>query len=117
MAFYSNQRLLGDHVPYAIEAWPEGNQRHLSAESGLYNRIITEGMFGIRPVGFNSFTLTPRLPAAWDSMKLRNIKSFSSTFDIEVNRAGSKIVVKVTSGNKTICNKSVKEGSAIAILL
>lgn len=28
---YSVRRLLGDHVPYAVEAWPEGNQRHLSA--------------------------------------------------------------------------------------
>lgn len=44
LKFYSNQRLLGDHVPYAIEAWPEGSQRHLSAESGLYGRIITEGI-------------------------------------------------------------------------
>ena len=39
---YSKTRLLGEHVPYAIEAWPEGEQRHLSAESGLYGRIITE---------------------------------------------------------------------------
>lgn len=59
---YSETRLLGNHVPYAIEAWPEGNQRHLSAESGLYGRIITEGLFGIRPVGFKAFTLTPHLP-------------------------------------------------------
>lgn len=59
---YSKTRLLGEHVPYAIEAWPEGEQRHLSAESGLYGRIITEGLFGIRPIGFKSFTLTPRLP-------------------------------------------------------
>ena len=51
LEYYSNQRLLGEHVPYAIEAWPEGNQRHLSAESGLYARIITEGMIGIRPTG------------------------------------------------------------------
>lgn len=62
LRFYSSQRLLGEHVPYAIEAWPEGNQRHLSAESGLYCRIITEGMFGIRPTGLNSFVLLP--PAA-----------------------------------------------------
>ena len=27
LKFYSNRRLLGDHVPYAIEAWPEGSQR------------------------------------------------------------------------------------------
>ena len=42
LKYYSNRRLLGDHVPYPVEAYPEGNQRHLSAESGLYCRIITE---------------------------------------------------------------------------
>ena len=46
---YSQRRLLGDHVPYPIEAWPEGSQRHLSAESGLYCRIITEAPYpGVR---------------------------------------------------------------------
>ena len=62
MKHYSGTRLLGNHVPYPVEAWPEGGQRHLSAESGLYGRIITEGIFGIRPTGLHSFTLTPRLP-------------------------------------------------------
>lgn len=57
---YSQRRLLGDHVPYPIEAWPEGSQRHLSAESGLYCRIITEGLFGIRPTGCGRST--SRLP-------------------------------------------------------
>lgn len=51
LRYYSRNRLLGEHVPYPIEAWPEGNQRHLSAESGLYCRIFTEGLFGIRPTG------------------------------------------------------------------
>ena len=37
----------GEHVPYPVEAWPEGNQRHLSAESALYCRIFTEGLFGL----------------------------------------------------------------------
>ena len=58
LKYYSARRLLGDHVPYAIEAWPEGSQRHLSAESGLYCRIITEGLFGMKPTGFRSFNLT-----------------------------------------------------------
>jgi hypothetical protein len=57
LKYYSQRRLLGEHVPYAVEAYPEGNQRHLSAESGLYCRIFTEGMFGIRPTGFNSSTV------------------------------------------------------------
>lgn len=83
---YSKTRLLGNHVPYAIEAWPEGNQRHLSAESGLYGRIITEGLFGIRPIGFNRFLLTPHLPDKWEFMHLRKIHAFGSVFDIEVKK-------------------------------
>ena len=85
LKFYSGQRLLGEHVPYAIEAWPEGNQRHLSAESGLYCRIITEGLFGIRPTGFKSFVLTPRLPAEWNQMSLHKIQAFGSTSNEEPN--------------------------------
>ena len=85
---YSARRLLGDHVPYPIEAWPEGSQRHLSAESGLYCRIVTEGLFGIRPTGLRSFDMTPRLPAAWPEMSLRRIRAFGSTFDLSVARLG-----------------------------
>ena len=93
---YSARRLLGDHVPYPIEAWPEGSQRHLSAESGLYARVVTEGMFGIRPTGFRSFRLTPRLAAAWPRMALRHIRAFGGDFDICVRRLdGNKLEVRV----------------------
>jgi hypothetical protein len=68
LKFYSKQRLLGEHVPYAIEAWPEGSQRHLSAESGLYCRIITEGLFGIRPVGLRSFNEPFRMTSRCSSI-------------------------------------------------
>lgn len=96
---YSKTRLLGEHVPYAIEAWPEGEQRHLSAESGLYGRIITEGLFGIRPIGFKSFTLTPRLPQKWNKMALHHVRAFGADFDIEVKRLSSgKLQVMVSEG-------------------
>lgn len=99
---YSDTRLLGEHVPYPIEAWPEGGQRHLSAESGLYARIITEGLFGIRPTGLRSFQLTPRLPREWNYMNLRDIRAFGTEMDIEVKRLDSgKIEVKVING-KTV---------------
>lgn len=117
LKFYSAQRLLGEHVPYAIEAWPEGNQRHLSAESGLYCRIITEGMFGIRPTGFRSFTMTPRLPAEWDHISLKSIRAFGSDFDISVVRDGEKLVVSVTSGEKVILKKNIKEGQTLTVSL
>lgn len=117
LKFYSSQRLLGDHVPYAIEAWPEGSQRHLSAESGLYCRIITEGMFGIRPTGLKSFTFTPRLPSEWNSMNLRKVKAFNTTFDIEVLRENGKQLVTVKSEGKTLLHKAIKEGEIVSVKL
>lgn len=114
---YSATRLLGEHVPYAIEAWPEGGQRHLSAESGLYGRIITEGMFGIRPVGFKEFIATPQLPQAWNEMRLRNICAFGTTFDMEVNRlANGKLQVSVWQKGKKK-TYTVKDGNSINIKL
>ena len=100
--FYSAKRLLGDHVPYPVEAWPEGNQRHLSAESGLYCRVVTEGLFDIDPLGFNKFNLKPILPEGWKYMSLKRIKAFGSDFNIDVQKAGkaTKILITDISGKK-----------------
>lgn len=117
LSYYSRARLLGDHVPYAIEAWPEGAQRHLSAESGLYCRILTEGVFGIRPTGLRSFTMTPRLPAAWDHMNLRNVRAFGSAFDIEVRRAAKGLDVTVTQEGKTLVRKTIRAGQSLGVKL
>jgi hypothetical protein len=110
--YYSNRRLLGDHVPYPVEAFPEGGQRHLSAESGLYCRIFTEGLFGIRPVGLTSFTITPQLPEEWDFMKLKNVHGFGKEYDIEVSRVSEKIRLQVKNGDLVIFNKIVDNGSS-----
>jgi len=116
LKFYSNQRLLGEHVPYAIEAWPEGGQRHLSAESGLYCRIITEGLFGIRPVGLRSFTITPRLPKDWDVMSLRNIYAFGDRqLDVYVHKHTKGIKVEVYAKGKLIKTHIGKDGETISI--
>jgi hypothetical protein len=98
---YSKRRLLGDHVPYPFEAYPEGGKAQLAAESALYCRIFTEGLFGIRPTGLRSFTLTPRLPAGWPSMALRKVHAFGNVFDLQVARTGlSKITVIITRAGK-----------------
>ena len=109
MHHYSEYRLLGNHVPYPIEAWPEGSQRHLSAESGLYCRALIEGMFGLRPTGLKSFTVSPRLAEEWNQMALRHVKGFGSDFDIEVVRQGSALRVTVT--DNTTGKKQVKKTS------
>src|SRR3989339_899121 len=116
LKYYSNRRLLGDHVPYPVEAYPEGNQRHLSAESGLYCRIITEGIFGIRPTGLKTFTLTPRLPKDWNNMKLKHVRLFGEDFDISVTRKNEKLEVQITKGKK-LFSKTIKSGSTSEIEL
>lgn len=93
---YSRKRLLGEHVPYAIEAWPEGNQRHLAAESGLYCRVITEGLFGIRVTGFNKFTCTPLMPKGWQKMSLKRLRLFQSAFDIDIAKSQNTYHVTLT---------------------
>jgi hypothetical protein len=93
---FSKNRLMGDHVPYVIEAYPEYNQSHLSAESGLYCRIFTEGVFGIRPTGLNTFSCTPRLPEGWDRMALKNVQAFGRSWNVEVTRIGDLIRTRIT---------------------
>jgi len=116
---YSRKRLLGDHVPYAIEAWPEGEQRHLSAESGLYCRIYTEGLFGIRPTGLRKFDMTPRLPQDWDFMNLENIRAHETNYSIFVNRLNDNLLeVTVTKDNQQpVIKKRINEGEKISVRL
>ena len=108
---------MGEHVPYAVEAYPEGNQRHLSAESALYCRVITEGLWGIRPEGFNTFSFSPKLPDNWNSMALRNIKAFNHKFDIKVKREKNKLLVKVFNENEIFLTKKIENGEIIKIEL
>jgi hypothetical protein len=117
LARYSKRRLLGEHVPYPVEAWPEGNQRHLAAESALYCRIFTEGLFGIRPIGLRSFLFTPRLPKDWQTMKLTDIHAFGNVFDLVVTRAGDKLRLETVRGGKRINSQIVEQGKPITIKL
>ena len=117
LQYYSNKRLLGEHVPYPIEAWPEGSQRHLSAESALYCRIFTEGLFGIRPTGFNSFEITARIPQDWNQMELKNVMAFNRQFDIKLVRNKSKVRILLMADGKTFYSKSVKSGATINVKL
>ena len=111
LQYYSGRRLLGDHVPYPVEAYPEGGQRHLSAESGLYCRIYTEGLFGIRPVGLKSFMITPQLPEKWDYMRIRNMHGFNHFYDIDVTRESDMIRLKITSAGRVVLNKLISNGT------
>ena len=114
---YTRRRLLGEHVPYAVEAFPEGGQGHLASESGLYCRIFTEGMFGILPIGLDRFTCTPRLPDGWPSMALRHIKAFGGDFDLEVARSGAKLQVRVLQANRVMIDKLINSGESLVVTI
>ena len=115
LAKYSRRRLLGEHVPYPVEAWPEGNQRHLAAESALYCRVFTEGLFGIRPTGLRSFQLNPRLPAGWDHTSLKDIHAFGAVFDIAISRAGDKLQVEVVREGRKLTSQAIDSGKPIDV--
>ena len=113
---YSTRRLFGEHVPYAVEAWPEGNQRHLSAESALYCRVVTEGLFGFRPTGLNEFTITPQLPEMWETMSLENIVAFGNqSIDIRVDRIKNTLKTKVFVNGKLVKSYTGKKGETIKL--
>ncbi|QSX41410.1 hypothetical protein [Shewanella cyperi] len=115
--YYSRKRLLGEHVPYAVEAWPEGDQRQLSAESGLYARVITEGLFGIEPMGLKQFALAPRLPRDWPSMCLKHVQAFNDNLDICAERQGAKTRVKVSRGDAVLLQQDWDGGAPLLLSL
>ena len=104
---YCHKRLVCEHVPYAVEAYPEGGQRHLSGESALFVRVITEGIFGITPEGLDAFSFIPRLPKGFDRMRLSSIYISGSCFDIlvekdawTVSQNGALVAQGKTNGEK-----------------
>lgn len=114
---FSAIRLLGEHVPYVVEAWPEGGLRHLAAESGLYCRIITEGLLGFRPTGFRSFTLTPQMPSEWNEYSLYRLCACTDTpINILVERTkNGKLSVKIQKQLSTIRTYTIKPGETIKV--
>lgn len=110
---YCHKRLVCEHVPYAVEAYPEGGQRHLSGESALFVRVVTEGMFGIAPEGLDVFSFIPRLPKGFNRMRLSSIYISGGCFDIlvekdtwTVSQNGKLVAQGKTNGEKVfIYNK------------
>jgi len=114
---FSKKRLLGDHVPYVIEAYPENNMKHLSAESALYCRVITEGLLGIEPTGLNQFNFQPRLPKEWNTYSLTHLAMMSKDISIKITRVDENIQVVVHQDSDTIYDNTLKEGETITVNL
>ncbi|MDF7814214.1 hypothetical protein [Hymenobacter sp. YC55] len=114
---YSTTRLTGFRVPYAVEAWPENGMAHLSAESALYCRIFTEGILGLEPTGFNSFTLRPNLPAKWNYLDINNIQAFNTTFAVNLRRNKNKLELQVVQKGKVIVQRTLQSNNTVEVRL
>jgi hypothetical protein len=112
---FSKKRLLGDHVPYVIEAYPENNMRHLSAESALYCRIFIEGLLGFEQTGFRSFTITPQLPDDYNELLLDRIHLADTEISIKLERDQTKIHLMIHRVQSLIIDKMVNPGEIISV--
>ena len=76
-------------------------------------------MFGIRPTGFDSFKITPRLAEGWNQMALRHIRAFGGDFDLTVSRLpGGKLEIAVDNrlkGNRK--SYRIPDGDSVEIKL
>ena len=104
-------------MPYPVEASPEGGQAHLAAESALYGRVITEGLFGIRVMGLRSLECLPRLPAAWPRMRLLGLNVFGQTTDLLVERKGNKVHLTISRKGQVVTDQTKPVGETFSISL
>jgi len=114
---YSKKRLLGSHVPYPVEAFPENNMKHLSAESALYCRVFIEGLLGLEPSGFSSFYIQPRLPKNWNYIELENIYLFGVEHDISINRQANNLILSIENANGFRQQKIISNGERTEVII
>lgn len=108
---YCNKRLLCDRVPYAVEAYPEGDKRHLSGESALFVRALTEGLLGIAPESLDRFSFVPALPEGMPHIHLSRLYIAGSCWEIRIERdawqvlqEGKPVASGITDGQRvTVC--------------
>lgn len=107
---YCRKRLLCDRVPYAVEAYPEGGKRHLSGESALFARIISEGIFGIAPESLTSFSFDPNNCLELGDVTLSKIHICGSVYDISVKEKSWQVYK-----NGELISSGIADGNRIVI--
>ena len=91
----SKTRLLGERVPYVVEAFPEYNMRHLSAESALYARTIIDGLLNIEFTK-DGFKLNPMIPKELEHITINNIFISGNLYDIKIDNVDGEIKTLIT---------------------
>lgn len=112
---YSKKRLLGGHVPYAVEAFPENNMKHLSAESALYCRMVIEGMLGFEQTAFNAFSITPQLSDGLSRLNIKNLHLGGDRISIDLKLVAGQVETKIYRNGMEISNSTVKSGEKVEV--
>lgn len=112
---YSQKRLLGDHVPYPVEAYPENNMKHLSAESALYCRIFLEGILSFEQTAFDSFSIRPMLTENLSQFSLKNFYIGDDSFSVSLQLEKNKIKTRIYKNGKKIIDKKIKAGERLRV--
>ena len=102
--------MLGPAGPYMDE---DGGD--LLAPNVLYALVITDGLFGIEPSGFDRFACTPRLPADWPAMRLQNICLMGRNVDLAVERSGRETTLTVSRSGKAVFRQGGEGGSTFDV--
>lgn len=102
----------GESAPYITETSPAFKQ--LAAESALFARIITEGLFGIEPQ-FSNIVIRPRLPEGWQFARIRNVKLLGSDLSIDLNRKDKQVFVMCAFSGKTVFDGPLPESGEIVM--
>jgi len=111
MKIVARYHMLGPRGPYSDE-----DHSDLLSPSVLYTAIVTQGILGIEPQSFTSFTCTPNLPDAWPYTNLRNIYLMGHTVDLEAQRELGKIRLTVKTEGETIFNQIKEPESTFTIV-
>jgi hypothetical protein len=115
---FSKIRLLGPHVPYVVEAYPENNMKQLSAESALYTQIFVFGLLGLVPTSFSSFKITPHIPQKWNFFNIINMHLFNSSVSFFIKHTKNNYLhITIFKNNSKIFDKTIPQNKTIYIKL
>jgi len=103
-------QIFGPGGPY-----PDEDAIDMLCPGSLYPRVLTEGVFGIIPTGFDSFECTPWLPSTWPRMALRDVRAFGRRWDLVVERVGKEQKVSVIREGKEIFSATAPAGTTHAV--
>lgn len=106
-AHYIHTRLCGERVPYPVEAYPENNMRHLSAESALFCRLVPEGILNISCEGKRKFSIVPKLPKAIKQFSLKGIAMADKKIDIFIINNKCTVICNKKTLAENFCGEKI----------